>query len=144
MHQAMRSSAGTDELIDAVDEVDLVTLAFPLHIDSLPAPVTEMLELLAAHRRRGASPSLLAAIVNSATPESHQSATASAICRRFAQRADFAWAGSLVLGSGNLVVGGGPLTEDRHAPIRRALGMAASELAEGRPIPDAAQELMGR
>ena len=144
VHQAMRSATKTDELIDAVDEVDLVTLAFPLHIDSLPAPLTEMLEMLAAHRRGSASPTLLAAIVNSGMPESHQSATALAICRLFAQRAGFAWAGSLVLGSGNLVVGGGTLTEDRHAPIRKALGMAASELAEGHPIPDAAQELMGR
>jgi hypothetical protein len=99
--------------------------------------------MLAAHPRGSASPTLLAAIVNCSAPESHQCATASAICRLFAQRSGFAWAGSLVLGSGNLIVGGGPLTEDRHAPIRKALGKAASELAEGHAIPDAAQELMG-
>jgi hypothetical protein len=41
------------------------------------------------------------------------------------------------------LVGGRPLTEDRHAAIREALGIAARELAEGRTIPAAAQELMG-
>ena len=49
-HTVLRSAAKTQELLDAVEDADLVTLAFPLYLDSLPAPVIEMLERISEHR----------------------------------------------------------------------------------------------
>ena len=46
-HTVLLSVAKTEELLDAVEKADLVTMAFPLYLDSLPAPVVEMLERVA-------------------------------------------------------------------------------------------------
>ena len=140
-HTVLRSAAKTRELLDAVEEADLVTLASPLYVDSLPAPVIDTLERIAAHRRgRHGRPQLFAAIVNCGFPEVVHNATALAISETFAKQAGFEWAGSLALGGGG-ALNGAPLTGRRTAPLRRALEMAANTLAEGRPIPTAAQEL---
>ena len=139
-HTVLRSTAKTRELLDAVEEADLVTLAFPLYVDSLPAPVIDTLERIAAHRRgRHGRPQFFAAIVNCGFPEVVHNATALAISETFAKQAGFKWAGSLALGGGG-ALNGAPLTGRRTAPLRRALEMAATTLAEGRPIPTAAQE----
>jgi len=50
----LKSSATAQELCAAVDAADLVVLASPLYVDSLPAPVTKALEMIAEHRRRAA------------------------------------------------------------------------------------------
>ena len=143
-HTVLRSAAKTQELLDAVEGADLVTLAFPLYVDSLPAPVTEMLERVAEHRRGfGGRSQLFMAIVNNGFPEVAQNATAVAVCETFARQAGFEWAGSLALGGGG-AIGGAPLTGRRTAPLRRALDLAAAALAEGRPIPTAAQELFDK
>ncbi|MEA2026668.1 MAG: NAD(P)H-dependent oxidoreductase, partial [Chloroflexota bacterium] len=50
-HTVLRSVSRTQALLDAADAADLLTLAFPLYVDSLPAPTIETLERIAAHRR---------------------------------------------------------------------------------------------
>ncbi len=49
--RAMRTQDRTQELLQAVDRADLLVLAFPLYVDSLPYLVTRALERIAAHRR---------------------------------------------------------------------------------------------
>jgi len=138
-HTVLRSTAKTRDLLDAVEEADLVTLACPLYVDSLPAPVIDTLERIAAHRRgRHGRPQLFAAIVNCGFPEVVHNATALAISETFTKQAGFEWAGSLALGGGG-ALNGAPLTSKRTAPLRQALDLAATALAEGRPIPAAAQ-----
>jgi hypothetical protein len=147
LHPAMRSPEKMQVLLDAVDAADLVALAFPLYVDSLPAPALDALECIAAHRQ-GRDPSrrqLFAAIANSGFPEVQHSAPALAICETFARQAGFEWAGGLALGGGG-VVGGAPLAEGggKTMGIRGALDLAAEALAQGQAIPDAAQESLGR
>ena len=139
-HTVLRSATKTQALLDAVEAADLLTLAFPLYVDSLPAPIIETLERIAAHRRcRDGRPQMFTAIANNGFPESAHNATALAICETFAQQAGFVWAGSLALGGGQML-DGAPLTGGRTARIRQALDLAAVALAEGRVIPSAAQD----
>jgi hypothetical protein len=143
-HTVLRSPTKTQALLDAVDSADLVTLAFPLYVDSLPAPIIETLERIAAHRRdQETRPQSFTAIANNGFPEAAHNATALAICATFAQRAGFVWAGSLALGGGQMI-NGAPLTGGKTARIRQALDLAAVALAEGRAIPTAAQELLDK
>ncbi len=50
IHTTTHSAERTKAMLDAVDAADLVLLAFPLYVDSLPAPVMNALEIIAAHR----------------------------------------------------------------------------------------------
>ena len=144
LHTVVRSPKKMRELLDAVAAADLVTLAFPLYVDSLPAPAIEALERIAADRQgQTHRAQLFAAIANCGFPETAQTGTALAICRTFAREAGFEWAGSLALGGG-AAVGGAPLVGGKTARIRRSLELAAEALAHGRAIPDTAPDLMGR
>jgi hypothetical protein len=143
-HTVLHSASRTQALLDAVDAADLVTLTFPLYVDSLPAPIIETLERIAVHRRgRPSRPQIFTAIANNGFPEAAHNATALAICETFARQAGFEWAGALALGGGGMI-GGAPLTGGRTARIRQALDLAAVALAEGQPIPTAAQDLLAR
>jgi hypothetical protein len=134
-------------MLEAVDAADLVTVAFPLYVDSLPAPVIEALERIAAHRlgRDRSRRQLFTVIANCGFPEAQHCAPALAICENFARQAGFEWAGPLALGGGGMV-NGFPLAEGggRTILMRNALDLAAEGLAEGRAIPEGAQDLFGK
>jgi multimeric flavodoxin WrbA len=147
LHTVVRNAQKFEALLAAVDTADLVTLAFPLYVDALPAPVTEALERIAAQRQAQA-PSRqpwFAAIANCGFPEAHHCDTALAICAAFARQAGLAWAGALALGGGQML-NGVPLAEGggQTLRIRRSLEMAAAALASGEAIPPEAQALMSR
>jgi multimeric flavodoxin WrbA len=143
LHTVLRSPTKMQALMDAVDAADLVTLAFPIYVDSLPAPVIEALERIAAHRkeRHQTHRQLFAAVANCGFPEAYQCNTALAICERFASQAGFEWAGGLALGGGGMV-SGFPLAEGGGKTIlmRRSLDLAAEALAQGQAIPMTARE----
>ncbi len=144
---ALRSEERKVELLRAVDESDLVVFAFPLYYDALPAAVTRALEYISKVRKAGgaATGPQLAVIVNNGFPEASQNEIALAICRRFAQETGFEWAGGLALGGGGSV-GGKPLKElgGRVRNAMEALDLAATALADGRPIPQEAVELIAK
>jgi multimeric flavodoxin WrbA len=145
LHTVLRSPAKMQALLEAVDAADLVTLAFPLYVDSLPAPVVEALERIAAHRqeRDPSHRQLFAAVANCGFPEAYQCDTALAICMTFARQAGFEWAGALALGGGQML-NGTPLVEagGMAIRIRKSLEDAAEGLAQGMTIPKAAQDMM--
>lgn len=148
LHTVMRSSDKLSAMLEAVDAADLLLLAFPLYVDSLPAPVIEALERIAAHRQASVNPHpvLFAALANSGFPEAAHNATALAICQVFARQAGFGWAGSMALGAGEGLVHGGHLRElsGPAVPIKKALDLAAQALARGEAIPAAAVTLLAR
>ena len=149
IHTTMYSAERTKAMLDAVDAADLVLLAFPLYVDSLPTPVMNALECIAAHRANQ-SPTkphqLFAAISNCGFPEPDHNATALAICENFARLTHFEWAGSLALGAGEGMVHGMPLNEldGRVIPLKKALDLAAESLARGMIIPQEAQALLAK
>jgi len=148
LHTVLRSPEKMQSLLDSVAVADLVLLAFPLYVDSLPAPVIEVLERIAASRAEHAQNGrqLFAALANCGFPEAHHNATALAICETFARQTGFQWAGALALGAGEGLVHGDPLQDARGPaiPIKKALEMAAEKLALGQPIPQAAMTLLAK
>ncbi len=147
VHHALRSPEETGWLLDSVDAADAVVLAFPLYVDSLPAPLVRLLELVADRRARGAPPRTspqVAAVVQCGFPEAHQCDTAVAICRLFAGRTGMRWAGALAMGMGGQLGGGIGKLPAGGANILQALDLAAEALANGRSIPPEATALIAK
>ncbi len=147
LHTTVNSSEKMKELMNSIDIVDLVTLAFPLYVDSLPAPVIDVLERIALHRKsqKQSRKTLFTAISNCGFPEATQIANALAVCEIFAKQAQFQWAGGLALGGGH-GLGDKPLEEwgGRTAGIRKSLDLAANALAHGQQITKETQEIMSK
>jgi multimeric flavodoxin WrbA len=139
LYTVLRSKEKMRGLMEAVDAADVILLAFPLYVDSLPAPVIEAMERITVHRHEAMEdrPALFAANANCGFPEAAHCETALAICEVFARQAGFTWAGYLALGAGEGLVHGAQLAgaSGPAVVIRQALDMAAAALAEGRGIP---------
>ena len=144
IHSSVNSEKGRAALLAATEAADLVILAFPLYIDSLPAPVTRALELIHDHRRQSKATRFLA-MTNCGFPEARQCQTALLICRVFARQCGFEWAGGLALGGGG-AISGKPLAKagGKTKGVRKALELAGAALAEGQPVPQAAVDLMAK
>ena len=134
-----------ETLYAALDTADLVILAVPLYVDSLPAPTIDMLERIAARRAGKTTTQRFMAISNCGFPESLHITTAIAICARFAREAGFQWAGGLAVGGGDYLHGKS-LNElgSRVIPITQALTQAVEALADGEAIPQTAHDLLAR
>ncbi len=146
---------GQDRLYSSVNEADTILLSFPLYVDTLPFLTTKALEVIALRRDtvNAAHPKRILALVNSGFPEPYQSAVALAVCRNFALECGMSWAGGLVMGSGEGLLSGYPVTGFRglrglkRPPlyyINRALRITADALAEGHPVPEKAVRLIAR
>jgi hypothetical protein len=134
-------------MLELIDDADLVTLAFPLYVDSLPAPVISTLEKIAIYRNstQVKHPQLFIAMANCGFPESQHNKTALAICEIFANQTGFNWGGSLSLGGGGIVDGGEISTlGGRVAYIKKSLDLTAQSLIKGEIIPDQAKLLMSK
>ncbi len=133
------------ELSSAVAAADLVVLACPLYVDSLPGPVTLMLERLRDERFWGDRRPGFALVVNCGFPEAIHNQTAIAIARLFAHEVGLDWRGALALGGGEAIAGRALERLGRRAEhVQRALELAASALAAGRAVPSEAVRLMSR
>lgn len=147
LYTVLTSPRRWQDLLDAIDAADLVTLAFPVYVDTLPAPVIGALERLAAHRQEHGQtrPQLFAAIANCGLPEVEHTRQALANCQAFASQAGFIWAGSLALGKGE-IINGVPLVEGGGMTmnIRQGLDLAARALARGEQIPEQARSMVAR
>jgi len=99
-----RAAAARERLCAAVAEADVVVLASPLYVDSLPSHVIRVLEILATLPRSGRERRRsLTAIVNCAYPEATRNDAALSLCRLFARDCGYAWAGGLGLGMGEVI-----------------------------------------
>ena len=146
IYTSLNSSERMKAMLNAIDNSDLIVLAFPLYVDSLPAPVIAALEKIAAHRKENQTPTHFAAVANCGFPGANHNNTALAIVSEFAHQNGFTWLGGLSLGAGEGIVHGVPLNEldGRAIPIKRALDLAAEALANGNPIPQSARDLIAR
>jgi multimeric flavodoxin WrbA len=142
---------GLKELFSLVDWADLIVPAFPLYVDSLPALVTQALEVLYAGRRDliESGTRRIFPIVNNGFPEAYQNAPALAICRNFAEKTGMIWAGSLALGAGEALMCGRSLQEKKPnglpvSHVTLALSGAASMLDREGRISGALGKMMDR
>ncbi len=145
LHRALKSDESRAELLAATDRADVLVIAFPLYVDSLPYLVIRAMEIVAQHRQaRGeGKKQRLVAIVNCGFPEAHQNDTALAICRQFAREAGFEWAGGLALGGGE-AINGKSLSQVKGMArnVTKSLDLTADALTEGQPVPQEAAEAM--
>jgi len=146
VYTSFNSAERTSLTLEKLDQADLVVLASPLYVDSLPAPVIAALEKFAAHRADVKVAQRFAAIANCGFPEASHNDTALAICEQFAQETGMTWLGSLALGGGEGLVHGAPLNEmdGRAIPIKKSLDLAAASLALGTQIPQQARDLLAK
>ena len=147
LYTVLRNFHKMQALLDAIDTADLIMLAFPIYVDTLPAPVIEALERIMSHRMAHGEfhRQLFSAIANCGFPEVHHCANSLALCENFALQAGFEWAGSLALGAGEMINGTSLVEAGGMAiRIRQSLELAAGSLAQGQVVPQAAQDLMSK
>jgi hypothetical protein len=145
--QAVRTDKGIDGLLRSLDRSDLIILAFPVYVDSLPYPVIKALELIALHWQKtgGAGKKRFIAICNCGFPEAEQTDMALAVCRQFTRETGIEWAGGLGLGGGEAI--DGRHLDERGRMVRnvkRSLGITAEALSGGESVPDEARRLMSK
>ena len=146
IYTTINSKDRMKEMYKALESADLVLLAFPLYVDSLPAPVIAILEKIAEHRKHNRTPIRFASIANCGFPEAHHNDTALAICSEFARQNGLTWMGSLALGGGEGLVHGVPLNEmdGRAIPLKKSLELAAESLTNGQAIPQLARDILAK
>lgn len=145
VHRALADDERWTALTDEVAAADLVVLATPLYVDSLPGPLTRALERLADQKPWGERRPGLVLLINCGYPEVIHNQTAVAIARLFASEAGLEWRGALALGGGEAVGGRDLETLGRRTePLRRALELAGAALAAGSEVPAEAVRLMAR
>jgi hypothetical protein len=134
-------------LVADIAESDLVVLAFPLYVDSLPAPVLGLLEAwrdaLSDGSIQPASRTRLAVLTQCGFPEAKHCDVALTVCRLFAEEVGVEWAGALAFGMGGSVEGGS-IERSPMARVLPELDRAVAALAEGRPIPETATSAFAR
>lgn len=138
------SDPGLPGLAAAFEEADVVALATPLYVDSLPGMVTAALEAVARHRTAAPHPRpRFLAVVNCGFPEAVHNDTALAICRLFAEQANLDWIGGLGIGGGGMLAGR-PLAEQggRARAVTRALSLTADAIVAGRVVPHEARRIV--
>lgn len=133
------------EMLRKVADSDILVLAFPLYVDSLPSGLILALEKIAQNRKTAAAKhTRVLAIVNNGFPDAKQNAIAIAICKQFANETGCEWAGGLAMGAGAMI-GGAPLEK---APmmknVKKSLDLTAQSLIEGSTVPDEAVALIGK
>jgi hypothetical protein len=140
---AFSDEARMRALLDAIAKSDLVVLAFPVYVDSLPAPVLRLLESWKAAIDAGEIRSAttgrqqFAVLTQCGFPEAKHCDVAIEVCRLFAAEAGLEWAGALAFGMGGAI---------EHNPLDRSMltrrlpefDAAVAALAAGEAIPESA------
>ena len=144
---ALSDAARANQLLGAIAESDLVVLAFPVYVDSLPAPVLRLLESWRDAVGDGVSEACgaqrLAVLTQCGFPEAKHCDVAIEVCRLFAGQVGVEWAGALAFGMGGAIEGGSV----ERSPLARVLPQldeAVEALASGRAVPAGATEAFAR
>jgi NAD(P)H-dependent FMN reductase len=147
IHKALRSDKSRRRLLEATSQADIIVIACPLYVDSVPYVVTRAMELIAKDRRskRKLPEQRLLGIVNCGFPEAHHNDMALAMLRQFARVAGFQWAGGLALGAGEFI-GGRPLLKVKGMArnVIKSLDLVADALVKGTPVPHEAVKKMAK
>ncbi|MGA3288806.1 MAG: NAD(P)H-dependent oxidoreductase [Candidatus Bathyarchaeia archaeon] len=140
----VNTQKGAERLLRSVDNADIIVLATPLYVDSLPSPTIKALELIFEHRKAvfSTKSQMLVAIMNSGFPEKEQMDIALKIIQNFAQESNFKWGGGIRVGWG-MALNSEPLKEKKGMTrkLTAGLSLASVNLSEGQPISKEAEEL---
>jgi len=142
--EVLRSDERTEQFLEELDDANLLVMAFPLYVDSLPAMNIRLMGIIADRSTDSDERKGFVAMINSGFPEAGQNETALAICRQFSLEANMEWLGGLAMGGG-MAIGGKPLKDlgGMARNIVKALDTAASDLARGKRVSAQARQRMG-
>ena len=130
-----------DLLINKVNDADIIILAYPLYMDTLPAVVIKALELIEDNiikkKRKFIS------ICNCGYPKEKGMEVSQDICENFAENTGMEWLGSLSLAKGPLIMGK-PIDKlgFMTGNIKIALDLTIKALEENEKIPKSADQNM--
>lgn len=137
IHSEIKTEAKQTLFLEKIEEADLIILAAPLYVDTLPAKVIKVLSLIAYKRKKlylddikSAKNQSFAVIVNCGFPEAEQNKTALKVYEEFAREAKLKYLGGISVGMGGAVSG----------KILSEMGGMAKDLIEG--LDQAADNLM--
>jgi multimeric flavodoxin WrbA len=141
LYKVLNDPEKSRRMLEAIDSADLTVLAFPLYIDSLPAPVLSAMRIISEHRQQLPLSGRFAAIANCGFIESFHNENSLTACAAFAKASGFNWMGSVSIGGGEGLVHGRPLQElgGPVIPYKKNLDIVAEALAAGHPVPEEAR-----
>lgn len=135
------------ELLEKVNKADLLIIAFPLYVDSLPAPLIKVLELIYENRKetKNHKKQSLIAVINCGFPEAFHNITALKICENFSSKVGFNWLGGLKMGEGPMV-NGRPLKElgGMFRNIVKAMDITIEAIANDKEVPLEAKNMFSK
>ena len=142
-----KTADGIEKLCSLVDNADVVVFTTPLYVDSLPSFTIKAMELIADHRKANPQPRspLLVPVINCGFPEKEHMDIALRIIRNFSEEANLRWGGAVAVAMGG-ALNGEPLNEKRGMTrnLAKGLSLAADAVAEGKPLPREAEELVSK
>lgn len=133
-----------NEMLDIVGYADTMAVIFPLYVDSLPYPVTKVLELAAKNQNLfdGRKKQGFLAIANSGFPEAVHNKTALSICRKFSEETGRTWIGGFGLAGGGIIDGRLDKAGRLAVKLKKSLDLAAEAIIEEKPLPSQIKKLM--
>jgi hypothetical protein len=139
-----RTPTSQQKFLDAVDGADILVLASPLYIDSIPSFTIRAMELINEHRKSMDDPKKqgLFVIINCGFPEAAHNKVALEIYRQFAFESGIAWEGCANVGCG-MAIDSRPLKAvgGMARNLMKGLDLAARSLAGDEPVSEEAQRL---
>ncbi|HAE43022.1 MAG TPA: hypothetical protein DCG34_08925 [Clostridiales bacterium] len=93
-----------DAIAKAANQSDVIVLAFPTYVDSLPSHVIRALMLMENRLNKTKSREFMV-LINCGFPETFHNDNALKICRYFAKQNDLIWRGGIAVGAGGAIVG---------------------------------------
>ncbi|MFN2340060.1 MAG: NAD(P)H-dependent oxidoreductase [Halanaerobium sp.] len=139
LYSETRTEAKRIQFLEKVENADIIILAAPLYVDTLPAKVIKALTLIANNKKKlklnkpeALKEQLFVAIVNCGFPEAEQNKIALKVYEQFALEAGIKYLGGIAVGMG-VVVNGKPLKE---------MGGIVKNLVEG--LDQAAEEIVNK
>lgn len=132
-----------DSLKDILSHSDIIGLAAPMYVDTLPYPVIWFFEKLSDEMKRELKGKSLFAVSQWGFPDITLRYPLLGSCRCFAEEVGMRWMGGLGYGGGPMI--NGAFMEDlgkKGARITSALKLALDDVIEGREISPKAQDLI--
>jgi NAD(P)H-dependent FMN reductase len=128
----------TEELIRNISDADVLIIAFPLYVDSLPYVTTRALDIIHSRKKDLKSKErLLLTIGNCGFPEPEHLRLASRMLKVFSDRMGFRWLGAIKIGGGGGI--GERSLKEAGGSFKRAtasIEQALSSILEGNSIPE--------
>ena len=148
IHSEISTEAKIINFLEKIENADIIILAAPLYVDTMPAKVIKALSLIAENRKNLIKDNLesiktttFTVIVNCGFPEADQNKTALKVYEQFAEEVKFNYLGGIAVGMGGAISGKslaemGGMAED----LIEGLDQAADDIVRNHRLSDSVIE----